>query len=232
MRPSKIAAPVRQASGRQRIGIAGHAQHRAGHRIETPRRCASVTRIRSGSTGGTGSIELLHIAVGQHDVDGFGFLRGGGGGGIIGRDQRAADHAALRGAGAGAAGERLQQPRGAAGAEAENCRRRFRWPRRPCRPECPPASPHIAHPAALARTPPAAKRQQRAGAQAEQPQPATAGRNHVGLVTNARSCVGACDAHLSKNIRQTTRVIDEKPRRHGTTCASALGGKAGLSANP
>ena len=50
---------------------------------------------------------FLHHAVGQHHVDGFGFLRRGGGGGIIGRHQRDTNDAALRRPGAGAAGERL-----------------------------------------------------------------------------------------------------------------------------
>ena len=72
--------------------------------------------MRSGSTGGSGSMrEFLDVAVGQHHADGFGFFRRRGGGGIVGRHQRAVDDAALRGAGAGAAGKGLQQPRGAAG---------------------------------------------------------------------------------------------------------------------
>ena len=82
----------------------------------TPRRCASVTGIRSGSTGGSGSMansRTLPLASAMRMV--FGLLRSRGGGGIIGRDQRAVDDAALRGAGAGAAGERLEKPRGAAG---------------------------------------------------------------------------------------------------------------------
>ena len=82
----------------------------------TPRRCASVTGMRSGSTGGSGSMpNSLTLPLASDHADGFGFLRGRGGGGIGRRHQRAVDDAALRGAGAGAAGERLQQSRGAAG---------------------------------------------------------------------------------------------------------------------
>ena len=115
MRPSKIAGAGAAGLGRQQIAVAGHAQHRAGHRIEH----AAAMRVGDDDAVGIDrrlrlDRKFLHIAVGQHDADGFGFLRGRGGGGIAGRDQRAVDDAALRGAGAGAAGKRLQQPRGAA----------------------------------------------------------------------------------------------------------------------
>ena len=154
MRPSKIAAPVWQASGLSGSAGAGHPQHRSRHRIEhavamrvgdrKPVRIDRRLRLDA---------EFLDGAVRQHHVDGLGLFRGRGGGGIIGRHQRAVDDAALRGAGAGAAGEGLQQ--------ARRCRRRrrrktgrprCRWSRRPCRRECRPASPHIARPAGLARS--------------------------------------------------------------------------------
>ena len=58
--------------------------------------------------------ELLHIAVGERDVDGLGFP-GGRGRGLVGlRNQRAVDDAALRGSGAGAVGDGFQNTRGAA----------------------------------------------------------------------------------------------------------------------
>ena len=58
---------------------------------------------------------FLHVAVQQHDVDGFGLFRRAWSSAVVGRHQRAGDDAALGGASAGAAGERLQQSGGAAG---------------------------------------------------------------------------------------------------------------------
>ena len=116
MRPSKIAAAGMAGLGAERIGGAGHAQHRSRHRIE------HAAAMRVGDRNPVRIDRRLRIdavfldgAVHQHHVDGFGFLRGRGRGLVIGRHQRAIDDAALRRAGAGAAGEGLQQPRGAAG---------------------------------------------------------------------------------------------------------------------
>src|SRR5262249_53668390 len=59
--------------------------------------------------------ELLHIALVEDDVDLLGLLRGGGGGLVAGGNEGAVDHAPLRGAGAGPAGEGFQNADGAAG---------------------------------------------------------------------------------------------------------------------
>ena len=121
MRPSNTAAAVWQASGLSGSAGAGHAQHRGRHRIK------HAVAVRLGDRDAVGidrrfrlDAEFLHGAVRQHHVDGFGFLRRRGGGRIIGRDQRAVDDAALGGAGARAAGKRLQQARVPPEAAAEN----------------------------------------------------------------------------------------------------------------
>ena len=143
------------------------------------------------------------IAVRHDDVDDFGFFRSRYGGGIIRRHRRATHDAALRSPGAGAAGERFQQSRGAAGggsgklivADVDG-------------PDTP-ADRNAGQRRLIVRFQPALggggmrrKQQQRASAQAGQHK----GRNlavraHWGAVLGcARSIY-----HLGKNIRQTTR---------------------------
>ena len=115
MRPSKIAAAGVAGIGAERIGGAGHAQHRSRHRIEH----ALAMRVRHRDAVRIDrrlrlDREFLDGAVGEHHADGFGLLRRRGGGVVIGRDQRAVDDAALRRPRSGTAGERLQQARRAA----------------------------------------------------------------------------------------------------------------------
>jgi hypothetical protein len=108
MRPSNI--------GGQYLAGAGDMQHRSGHRIVDPvaMRLGDRQPVRIDRRLRLDAV-FLDVAVGQNHVNGLGFLRGGGGSGVIQPDQRAVDDAALRGAGAGTGGKRFQYPGGAAG---------------------------------------------------------------------------------------------------------------------
>ena len=180
--------------GRQHLAIAGHAQHRAGHGIE------HAFAVRVGDDDAVGidrrrriDRKILHIAIGQHHADGFGFLLRRGGGGIGVRDQRAVDDAALAGAGAGAAGKRLQQARRCRpGRRPKTVVADFDGPGALADRNARPASPRNARPACPARRQPAARAQQCAGAQAEQPQRRSAGRNGAcGWSRNGGPGIGA-----------------------------------------
>ena len=102
--------------GAERIDGGRRAQHRARHRIEhaAAMRISDEKPVRIDRRRRIDAV-FPDIAVRQHHVDGFGFLRRRGARGIIGRDRQAVDDAALRRAGAGAGRERFQQARGAAG---------------------------------------------------------------------------------------------------------------------
>src|SRR6266849_1938655 len=97
MRPSKIAAPVWQASGLSGSALPGTRSIEAVIGSYTPRRCASVTGMRSASTGGCGSMPnsfTLPLANVMWMVSDFFDV-------VV--------DAALRGAGAGALRKRLHQ---------------------------------------------------------------------------------------------------------------------------
>jgi len=148
-------APVWQASGLTGSAVAGHAQHRSRHRI------VDAVAVRFGDRNAVGidrrirlDAEILHIAVGEVDVDRSVFFEVVVEAVIIGRDQRAVD-------GRGP-GTRRCRNRRRWRSTGHVCRRRpppktgrprYRRSRRPCRPESPPASPRTALPVCLARQP-------------------------------------------------------------------------------
>ena len=109
-----MAAPARQASGPSNSPVPGTRTIELVIGSTTPFLCASVTAMRSASTGGSGSMAnslTLPFASEIRMVSDFFDVDGGD---IARRHQRAIDDAPLRGARAVAAGKRLQQPRGRA----------------------------------------------------------------------------------------------------------------------